>query len=176
MTNETELPVELTESYAHRVGEGLHLVVQVSGEGPTPVRDRLELRKGKRVVGTDCTPVRSSTGTMIQATVPVADLGAGTWRLRLATAAAADRSSSVPLEARLVYHDRGPVALLPGPRPTTRLPAPRPASGPASRTPSRPRFYRSAAKVLDIGLRVLPDDRAARYREALQKTGRRLLG
>src|SRR4051812_43315191 len=111
MTNTAELAVDLTESYAHVVGDAVHLVMRVPESDAVGARDTVQLKKGKRVARVPVSTRRDTTGTVLEATVPTQQIGAGTWRLALKS----DSERPVPLEARLVYNRKQPVALLPGP-------------------------------------------------------------
>ena len=170
MTNTAGLAVELTASYAHRVGDAVHLVLALpAASAPVPEIATLQLRKGDRVVPVPASPRSTPTGTLVEATVSTRELGRGTWSLALVE----ESQRPARLQARLVYSDKQPVALLPGAVPTTTLAPPRPK--PAAPT-LRTRLYTAAAGVADASLRALPEERAARYRSVLRKAGRRLHG
>jgi hypothetical protein len=171
MTNNAELAVELTESYAQVVGDDVRLVVRLPDDSTVGGRDMLQLKKGKRVVRIPVSHSASSTGTILEATVPIEQIGSGTWRLGLAS----DTERPMPLEARLVYNHKQPVALLPGPLPATVLPPPVPAARRPT-SPSRSGLYTAMARVANRALRALPDERAARVRASLTKVERRLRG
>ncbi len=168
-----ELTLELSASYAHRVGDDLHVVLQLadgladglagppSADGPV----HLELRAGKKVVRV---PVTSRDGAL-DATVPSAGLRPGLWRLALTGV----EGSARPVQARLLNSRKQPVALLPGPLPRTQLPPPQPST-PASASSPRARAYRTAAVVANRGLGLLPARQAAGARTVLKKAGRRL--
>jgi hypothetical protein len=171
----TELPLELSASYAHRVGEDLHVVLTLADSnwpdgstGPSGMAApaHLELRAGKKVVRV---PVTSRDGAL-DANVPSAGLRPGLWRLALA---AADGRAQ-PVQARLLNSRKQPVALLPGPVPSTQLAPPQPSAPPV--TSARARAYRTAAVVANKGLGLLPEQQASRYRAVLKKAGRRVLG
>ena len=169
MTNTAVLAVEPTASYAQRVGDAVRLVLQLPAR-PASAREAgtLQLRRGERVVRVPVSSRPTPTGTLMDATVSTRELGRGTWDLALV-----EESQPTRLQARLVYSKKQPVALLPGPVPTTTLAPPRPK--PAART-LRTRLYAAAAAVAKTGLRALPEERAARYRSVLKKAGRRLHG
>ncbi len=160
-----ELALELSASYAHRTGEDLHIVLGlVDQDAPAP--SQLELRAGKKVVRVPVTP---QDGTL-DARVPSARLRPGLWRLSLAGADGGTR----PVQARLLNSRKQPVALLPGPVPSTQLAPPQPAP-PASRSP-KARAYRAAARVANKGLALLPEQQSTKARGVLRKAGRRVLG
>lgn len=168
----TELVLELSASYAHRVAEDLHVVLQLAdrdgsdGFGSDGLA-HLELRAGKQVVRA---PVTSRDG-VLEASVPSAGLRPGLWRLALA----ATDGRALPVQARLLNSRKQPVALLPGPVPSTQLAPPQPSS-PATSSSARARAYRTAAVVANKGLGLLHEQRASQYRAVLKKAGRRVLG
>lgn len=163
----TELVLELSASYAHRVGEDLHVVLQLADRDGSDGLAHLELRAGKQVVRA---PVTSRDG-VLEASVPSAGLRPGLWRLALA----ATDGRALPVQARLLNSRKQPVALLPGPVPSTQLAPPQPSS-PATSSSARARAYRTAAVVANKGLGLLPEQRASQYRALLEKAGRRVLG
>ncbi|MGA8211209.1 MAG: hypothetical protein WB798_13765, partial [Nocardioidaceae bacterium] len=129
MSNEGELAVELSASYAHRKGDDVRVVLQLSDGAAAGNGTLLQLRAGKRQarVGTATSAARDDTGgVVLEARVPVTDLRPGVWRLGLVASADAAVSDETPVEARLLFSNRQPVALLPGPVPSTAMPAPRP--------------------------------------------------
>jgi len=160
-----ELTLELSASYAHRVGEDLHVVLRLADQD-TPEPTHLELRTGKKVVRVPVTPRDGA----LDAQVPSAGLRPGLWRLALAGADGA----TTPVQARLLNSRKQPVALLPGPVPSTQLAPPQPAGPPTSS--AKARAYRTAAVVADKGLRLLPEQQAVRARAVLKKAGHRVLG
>lgn len=169
----TELTLELSASYAHRVGDDLHVVLQLADRngsdgllGPDHLA-HLELRAGKQVVRA---PVTSRDGDL-HASVPAAGLRPGLWRLALT----AQDGPALPVQARLLNSRKQPVALLPGPVPSTQLAPPQPSS-PATSSSAKARAYRTAAVVANKGLGLLPEQRASQYRAVLKKAGRRVLG
>jgi hypothetical protein len=171
-TTAAELTLELSASYAHRVGEDLHVVLRLAeaaGIGPEPVPGEpaeLELRAGKVVVRVPVTCV----GELIDARVPADRLRPGLWRLALVAKDGEVRD----VQGRLLNGRKQPVALLPGPAPTTQMPPPQPT--PRSSSPVRDRAYRTAAVVANKGLGLLPEERASQARAALKKVGHRVLG
>jgi len=169
MTSNAELAVDLTESYAHRVGDGVHLVMRVDEASAIGGRDLLQLRKGKRIVRVPVTATPSPSGMVLDAIVSTQQIGVGTWRLGLASVA----ERPVPLEARLIYSRKQPVALLPGPLPATVLEPPAPKRRSQDRSN---RVYTAMVRVANAGLRPLPEDVAARGRSSLKKAERRLRG
>jgi hypothetical protein len=161
-----ELALELSASYAHRVGEDLHIVLHPT-EDVSPAPTQLELRTGKKVVRV---PVTTQDGAL-DARVASDGLRPGLWRLALA----GPDGRTTPVQARLLNSRKQPVALLPGPVPSTQLAPPQPAGPPASPS-ARARAYRAAAVVANKGLSLLPERQASKARGVLKKAGRRVLG
>jgi hypothetical protein len=171
MSQPSELPVELSASYAHRVADDIRLVLQLADEVDLDASAQLQLRAGKKVVRVPSTASPTEGGPRLEARLPAADLRPGVWRVALVSADQGVR----PVEARLLNSRKQPVALLPGPTPRTELAPPQPVQTPAAGPGGKARAYRAAAQIADRGLRLLPDDRAARYRGILKKAGRRVL-
>jgi hypothetical protein len=169
MTNTAELAVELTQSYAHRVGDAVHLVVQLSDQLASSDPTTLQLRNGQRVVRIPVSLTTTPIGTALDATVGTTRLRPGTWKLALAD----ESQRPTGLEARLVYSKKQPVALLPGPVPSTALAPPHPKR---ARPSLRRRLYTAAARAADAGLRALPEEPADRCRSLLKKAARPLRG
>lgn len=158
----TELPVDLTTSYAQRRGSVIRLVLGLVD--PVVAGSSLLLASRKRTAVASLEP-GSAPGTL---EARVSDLPPGVWRLAVGT----DAETATALEARLVAFRKQPVALLPGPRPTTKMAPPEPrATAPA--TPGTAR--RVAARTVDSALAVLPERRRGPARERLVRLGRRLL-
>ena len=169
MSDKGDRAVELSASYAHRVGEDIRVVLQLADEMSFESPPDLRLEAGRRRVHAATTPL--SMATALEARVPAARLRPGVWQLALV----GPEGVVTGLEARLLHSRRQPVALLPGPTPRTELPAPRPARVPVPDPTRRARVYHAAARVADKGLSVLPQERAARYRSVLSRVARRLL-
>jgi len=171
MSQPTELSVELSASYAHRVDDDIHLVLQLADDVALDASAQLQLRAGKKVVRVPSTASPADGGQRLDARLPAADLRPGVWRVALVSA---DRGV-LPVEARLLNSRKQPVALLPGPTPRTELAPPQPVQAPATGPGGKARAYRAAAQVANRGLQLLPQDKAARYRGILKKAGRRVL-
>lgn len=157
-----ELSVDLTTSYAQRTGGTIRVVLGLddsSGAGPS-----LRLRSRKRVATAVIEP--GSTPGTVEARV--ANLPPGVWRLSLGT----EEGDAVPLEARLVAVRKQPVALLPGPRPATKMAPPQPREVPVPK-PSTAR--RIASRTVDSALVLLPEQRRRPARARLARLGRRIL-
>ena len=127
----TELPLELSASYAHRVGDHLHVVLQLADAGAGDVPAELELRAGKRTVRVPVT----AAGAGLDAVVPLARLRPGLWRVALVGPDGDVR----PVQGRLLNSRRQPVALLPGPVPSTQLAPPQPSRRRRAPPPPPPR-------------------------------------
>jgi len=136
------LPVEIVSSFAHRRGEDIRVVLHLPALGPVssstvPVR----FSDGKRRVGRPAEARAAEPGTILELSVPAKVFGRGLWRL----AVRADGPGGfVPVEARLMTGRRQPIALLPGPAPTTRLPEPTPGPTESSSKESARRAPASA--------------------------------
>lgn len=177
MSNQDELAVELSSSFAHRVEDDVHLVLQLAAE--RPVSDvRLELRAGKKVIKVPVTPAATggradSGGPVLDAWVPTADLRPGVWQLGLVE----DEDRVTALRARLLNSRKQPIALLPGPVPRTLMAPPQRRPAPAATSNGgKARVYTAASKIANRGLALLPDEQASKYRAMLKKAGRRVLG
>ena len=168
MSNQADLTVELSASYAHRADQDLHIVLQLADEHAVD-SGQLQLRAGRRTVRVATRATTTAQGTVLDARVPAADLRPGVWQLALLGAGDEVRG----VQARLLNSRKQPVALLPGPTPRTELAAPRPAE---PRTPAgKARAYHVAAVVANKGLALLPEQRADRYRTLLKRAGKRVL-
>jgi hypothetical protein len=171
MSDQAELTVELSASYAHRAGEDVHLVVQLADGATVGTPAQLQLTAGKQLKRVPVTVTPTADGLLLDGRVPAATLRPGVWRIAVAGGDAAP----VPVEARLLNSRKQPIALLPGPLPTTQLPPPERTSAPTSDS-GRVRAYRTAAGIANRGLALLPEERASKARAALKKVGRRVLG
>lgn len=164
--------VEPVASYASSTSDDVRLVLHLSQVPPVGGSTTLRLRDGKRVVRAEASVTEVADGALVEASVPTARLGRGTWRLSLR--AGAD-TPPVRLQARLVTSPRLPVALLTGPAASTRMPEPAPRARPDRRPggPTASRAWRVATRAVDTALRPLPDEQAARLRGILAKAARR---
>jgi hypothetical protein len=172
MSNQADLAVELSASYAHRADQDIHIVLQLAGDpavDSSGVGGQLQLRAGRRTVRVATTASSTPEGTALDARVPAADLRPGVWLLGLVGPGDDVRG----VQARLLNSNKQPIALLPGPTPRTELAAPRPVE-PRSET-GKARAYHAAAKVANKGLALLPEQRADRYRTLLKRAGKRVL-
>jgi hypothetical protein len=165
--------VEPVASYASSADGTVRLVLHLPEVPPVDAPVTLTLRAGQRTLRTAATvDTATSEGAMVEASVPAARLGKGTWRLALRSRPG---TAPVRLQARLVTGPRLPVALVTGPAASTRMPAPTPRRRPRSR-PTRPpasRGWRAATRAVDTALSPLPDEQAARLRSVLAKAARR---
>jgi hypothetical protein len=169
MTSGDALQVEAVNSYARR--QGTEVVVRVHLPDVTGLRSpRLRLRRGdgQRKVEAAAVAADAARGTVLTVRVPAQQLGPGVWRLALG----ADETSGYQrLQARLVLVRRGPVALVAGPLPRTRMEPPAPRRHPAARPGTLELVARRTASA---ALGRLPEERAARYRAMLGQARRRL--
>jgi hypothetical protein len=187
MSNEAQLTVELSASYAHRAGDDIHVVLSLADEVPADAAARLQLRAGRKVVRVPATPTEPAvsaaadgldqsdapeapSGLVLDARVPAADLRPGVWSVGIV----GTDGAVTPVEARLLNSRKQPIALLPGPVPRTILPPPQ-RTAPARPTAARARVYATASKIANRGLSLLPEQQASRYRTVLKKAGRRVL-
>lgn len=173
------VPVDVSASFAQRTrtGQDVRVVLSLSDLPDVPEPAVLRLRSGKRTVRAPLTQRVTAEGTVLEATVPAADLKPAVWALALRGGEGETRQVH-PLEARLLTSRTQPVALLPGPTPATRIPppAPRPASSAGRRVKVDPRVRATMVRSVDGALSVLPDEVAARFRDRLGSLGRRVLG
>jgi hypothetical protein len=188
MSNQAELTVELSASYAHRTGEDIHVVLTLTDDVPADTAARLQLRAGRKVVRVAATPTvpaapatagdpgdaagtDGSAGLVLDARVPAAELRPGVWSVGLV----GSDGAVTPVEARLLNSRKQPIALLPGPVPRTVLAPPQRVAPPAP-SAGKARVYATASKIANRGLSMLPDQQASKYRSVLKKAGRRVLG
>ena len=113
--------VEIPWSYARRVDGGVRVVL-VLGEN-APVRARrlwLRMQLGARSFRVPAERTRTEQGWRLEAELPSSALSPGLWAMRLRVG----RSGPLlPVQAVLLIADDQPLALLPGPRPSLRMPA-----------------------------------------------------
>lgn len=159
--------VEPVASFASSADDHVRLVLHLPEAPPVDGPATLSLRAGQRVVRADATVTADADGgALVEASVPTARVGKGTWRLSLRSA---PDSPPIRLQARLVTGPRLPVALVTGPAARTQMPAPRPRP----RRPAASRGWQVATKAVDTALSPLPDEQAARVRSVLAKAARR---
>ncbi|HYO40533.1 MAG TPA: hypothetical protein VER39_12860 [Nocardioidaceae bacterium] len=176
MSKQVELAVELSSSFAHRVKDDIHVVLQLADERAV-ANASLQLQAGKKVVRVPATPAATGGrgdrgGPVLEVYVPAADLRPGVWRLGLV----GSDDGVTALRARLLNSRRQPIALLPGPVPRTLMAPPQRRPAAAAAPDGRARAYATASRLANRGLALLPEQRATRYRAVLKKAGRRLLG
>jgi hypothetical protein len=169
--------VEPVASFASSADDLVQLVLHLPETPPVDASATLTLRAGqRRVVRAEATvtiDTGAAEGALVEASVPTARLGKGTWRLSLRSG---QDGPPVRLQARLVTGPRLPVALVTGPAARTRMPAPAPRRRPGAR-PGRPaasRGWRAARRAVDTALSPLPDEQAARLRSVLAGAARRV--
>jgi hypothetical protein len=125
MATSKSVPVEAIASYAHRSGEDIHLVVTVPeidlADGPVDLR----FSDGSRRFREAATARAEGSGAVIEARVPAARFGRPVWRIAVRSSEA---EPFQPLQVRLLARADLPVALLPGPKPATRMAPPPPRS------------------------------------------------
>jgi hypothetical protein len=176
MSNQDELAVELSSSFAHRVHDDIHVVLQLAADRPVDGA-HLQLRAGKKVVRVPVTPAvgggrGDGGGPVLDARVPTTDLRPGVWRLGLV----GSDNRVTALRARLLNSRKQPIALLPGPVPRTLMAPPQRRPAPAAAQDGKARVYTTASKIANRGLALLPEQQASKARTLLKKAGRRVLG
>lgn len=168
----TANPVETVEtiaSYARRSESGVRLVLHLPDVQSTETATaQVRLKSGRGSVRANATVRPALPGVHIEADIPAKRLPPSVWRI------AVRLDSEGPfrrVQARLLTSRTQPIALLPGPTPKTLM------DPPPARTPkAHPRVLRSAGRVVDHALGVLPAERATRYRATLRRSARRILG
>ncbi len=170
----TPLTVEVAASFARRADPDVRIVLTVADAPAAVEPEQLRLRTGKRTVRVPVQRRTTPEGTVFEASVPDARLRSAVWELAVLGGEGPTRRETALL-ARLLTKKNQPVALLPGPTPSTRLPAPHPRPEPEAAGRLQPRVRAVAVRTVDGALSVLPDDVAARYREKLARAARRIL-
>ena len=126
MTDPKLEPVSVITSLAHRSGDAVRVVIHLPGLD-LPAGEALLrcVEPGGRRVRVPGTVTVAEAGVHVEALIPAARLRGAVWRLAVK---AAGTDVWVPVEARLLANRRQPIALLPGPRPVTRMPEPVPVA------------------------------------------------
>jgi hypothetical protein len=122
------IDVDPIGSYAHRAGDEIHVVLSlvdgvVDGDSVT-----MRLGNGDRTVRCQAKVTTSPQGVVLDLRAPAKKLGRGVWGLAYRAQPGGELTR---LEARLLTGARQPIALIPGPRPATRMPEPTPTAPPA---------------------------------------------
>jgi len=118
-------PVSVITSLAHRRGGDVRVVLHLPGLDLPPGAGLLRCSNADgRRVRRPATVTSASEGVHVEALFPAARLRGDVWRLAVKSK---ESDAWRPVEARVLVSPRQPVALLPGPRPVTRLPEPVPA-------------------------------------------------
>ncbi|MET1059346.1 MAG: hypothetical protein ABWX84_07100 [Nocardioides sp.] len=139
-------PVSVVTSLAHRRGGDVRVVLHLPGLDLPPGSGLLRCSNADgRRVRRPATITAADEGVRVEALFPAGRLRGAVWRL--AVKAATD-DAWLPVEARVLVGPRQPVALLPGPRPVTRLAEPVPADLPSTRDPILARLRRRVAARL----------------------------
>ena len=165
-------PVEPVGTYARRAGDSVRLQLLLpDAEGLTEPTLQLRRRNGKARIVVPATASTSEQGVLVTAGLPREELRPGLWHIALKP----DQEGPFrPLQARLLFNAKQPIALLAGPAPRTEMPEPSPrraASNVPAKSPSRARHV--AVTIVDKALSRLPEERAARYRASLGRLARR---
>jgi hypothetical protein len=134
----TPQPVALDEtlSFAHRDDDAVKVRLRVPGVSVPAGRATVGLSAGARRFQVVADVLADEQGITVDFTAPGAKLQQRVWSVDIQPSSGAP---SVLVQARLLARRDQPVALLPGPVPTTRLPAPSPRteSSPAVRAARR---------------------------------------
>jgi hypothetical protein len=160
--------LDLVGSYARRNGSAIDLLLARSdlpnSTGPLVV----ELSKGASSV-TGTAEVRASgEGSDVQASVPARQLSDGVWKIQLGVAGDDER---VPVSARLLVQGQRPVVLLWGEKTQkSMVPAAKTVTGGVAR-----RVAAGGSKALDVGLKALPEQQAAKVRQTVKKVAKAVL-
>lgn len=165
-------PVEPVGTYARRAGDSVRLQLLLpDAEGLTEPTLQLRRRNGRARIVVPATASTSEQGVLVTAGLPREELRPGLWHIALKP----DQEGAFrPLQARLLFNDKQPIALLAGPAPRTEMPEPSPrmaASKVPAKSPGRARH--AAVTIVDKALSRLPEERAARYRASLGRAARR---
>jgi hypothetical protein len=115
--------VDETLSFAHRDREGVRVTLRIPGSSLAPGDAEVGLTTGKRRFRVPAAVTSDDLGATVTFTAPGARLRQAVWSLELRSPGG---GPAVPVMARLLARRDQPVALLPGPVPTTSMPAPRP--------------------------------------------------
>jgi hypothetical protein len=159
--------LDLVGSYARRTGDSVELVLARS-DLPSSIGGLVvRLTRGAHSV-TGTAQVRASgEGSDVLAQVPAGQLSDGIWQIGLG---GEGDDEFAPVTARLLVQGPRPVVLLWGAKATaSRVPASRPAPGVPRRAAT------TGGKVLDAGLRVLPEPSANKVRQKLRRMARSLI-
>lgn len=162
-------PVEAIASYARRTKGTVRIVLQLPAAEPTAgeqAQVRLTGRQGS--VRARATITAADPGVCVEVSVPAKKLPPGIWKI----AVRIDPETPFGrVQARLLTSRTQPIALLPGPPSRRQIEPPR-----RLHRPRRPQLVERSGRLVDRGLRRLPDERAAKYRASLRKAARRLFG
>lgn len=162
-------PVEAIASYAHRAKGTVRLVLQLPGAEPTDGANATVRLAGQRgTVRAKATVTATDPGVRVEATVPAKELPPDIWRIAVRLD---PEGPFLRVQARLLTSRTQPIALLPGPVPPRQIDAPR-----ARTQTGSSRLVQRAGRVVDLVLKRLPEERAARYRTSLRRSARRVLG
>jgi hypothetical protein len=140
------LPVESVSSYAYRKKGRVHIVMQVDGHEVPGGSVTVRLVNGTETLRRTAAVSPTENGAILKLVVPRRRLGPQAWALSIRPV---EPGPFVPLQARLLAKGGQPVALLTGPRPTTKLPEPQ-----QRRRPARLVARRAVLGLFDRGSRA----------------------
>lgn len=159
--------LDLVGSYARRTGDSVELMLARSDLPTSTGALVLRLTRGGHTV-TGTAQVRASDeGSDVLGHVPAGQLSDGIWQIGLG---GEGDDEFAPVTARLLVQGRRPVVLLWGEKAAaSRVPASRPASSVGRRVAA------TGSKVLDAGLRVLPERSADKVRTTVRRVARSVI-
>lgn len=159
--------LDLVGSFARRNGSDVDLLLARSDLPNSTGALVVHLARGSKSVTGTASVRESGEGSDVVAKVPAKHLSDGTWTIRLGVKG---DDETVPVTARLLVQGQRPVVLLWGEKdPKSAVPTSRGASTVARRVAV------SGSKVLDAGLKVLPDPAAAKVRTSVKKVAKSVL-
>ena len=149
--------VDETLSFAHRDDEAVRVRLRLPGDSVPAGRAAVRLSAGAKRFKVAADVTADEHGATVDFTAAGAKLRQLVWSLDIQPSAG---GPSVPVQARLLARRDQPVALLPGPVPTTRLPAPSPHARPSLAVRAAHRLPTRVQQVLRRGRAVARRRRA----------------
>jgi hypothetical protein len=122
-TPRTPLHVDELVSYAHRAGDEVRVSLRLANGAVAPGAVEVRLVNDRRKFEVSGNATAENDATVVTFSAPQERLGRAVWRLAV-RGTGGEKFHRV--EARLLAKGSQPVALLPGPTPTTRMAPPRP--------------------------------------------------
>jgi len=157
---------DLVDSFARLRGADAEIALGDPKTELVGVEQTVRLSQGRRRIDAAAEMSDSPTGRRLTVRVPRSRLSDGIWSLQVVHA----DGSVAPLAARLLVQGRRPLVLLWGAHGgKSQVPAGRP-------TDVKRRVAATGARVLDRALTLLPEEKAARVRQQVRTTARKVLG